>query len=403
MKKLLFTYFLTLLVSSILAQGSCLTTEQTFLESERDVSFAAGLEELQVLSEDFEQGLLEDASRDGFKEVTIPVVVHVLYRLEENNISYDQILSQIEVLNRDFNWQQSDKDLIPEVWRDLGVAAKFKFKLADRDPDGNFTNGVTRTQTDVENIGTEELYYLAHRSGVEPWTQPFYMNIWVCELKGNSLGFAILPGAKMSERDGIVISPRAFGTMGTAKAPYNMGRTMVHEAGHYFGLRHIWGSDNEKCSSTDYIDDTPKQKAENYGCNNFPSISCNNGPNGDMFMNFMDYSNDVCALLFTKRQVEFMQLVLKTNRRAMFYSNGVTAVAESRPSEWKIYPNPSDGMVHLEFGDGMPRTIEIFNAMGEVVGQWVPRKDIERRDLSSLPKGMYYLRSERHHQPLIIR
>ena len=124
MKKLLFTCFLALLVSTILAQGSCLTTEQTLLEMERDATFAGGMEAFQVLSEAFEHGTLDDASREGFKEVTIPVVVHVLYRLEENNISYDQILSQIEVLNRDFNWQQSDKDLIPEVWRDLGAAAK---------------------------------------------------------------------------------------------------------------------------------------------------------------------------------------------------------------------------------------------------------------------------------------
>ncbi len=403
MKKLLFTCFLALLVSTILAQGSCLTTEQTLLEMERDATFAGGMEAFQVLSEAFEHGTLDDASREGFKEVTIPVVVHVLYRLEENNISYDQILSQIEVLNRDFNWQQSDKDLIPEVWRDLGAAAKIKFKLADRDPDGNFTNGVTRTQTDVENIGTEELYYLAHRGGVAPWTQPFYMNIWVCELKGNSLGFAILPGSTMSKRDGVVISPRAFGTMGTAKPPYNLGRTMVHEAGHYFGLRHVWGSDNEKCGSTDYIDDTPKQKAENYGCKTFPSISCNNGPNGDMFMNFMDYSNDVCALLFTKRQVEFMQLVLKTNRRAMFYSNGVTSVADPNLNEWKIYPNPSTGVVHLEFGDTLPGKMELFNVMGEMVGQWIPANNIERWDLSSLPKGVYYLRSLGHHQSLILR
>lgn len=384
-------------------QGTCLTEQQTMQEMESDPDFAGGMEEFRSLSEGFERGEFSESSRDGFKEVIIPVVVHVLYRLEENNVSYEQIASQIEVLNRDFNWRQTDKDLIPEVWRDLGTSAKFTFKLADRDPDGNFTNGITRTQTDVENIGTEEWYHLPNYGGVAPWTLPFYMNIWVCELKGNSLGFAILPGAKMSNRDGIVISPRAFGTMGTAKSPYNLGRTMVHEVGHYFGLRHVWGDDNEKCGATDYMDDTPKQKAENFGCKTYPSISCNNGPHGDMYVNFMDYSNDVCALLFTKRQVEFMQLVMKTNRRAMFYSNGVTEVDEITSNEWKLYPNPSEGVVHLEFGSEVPKSVELFSALGERIMQWNPSQSIERIDLSYLPKGVYYLRSTDQHQSLILR
>jgi len=373
------------------------------LEAEHDVPYAEGLEEVRAMAEDFEAGRIDVSREDDFKEVVIPVVVHVLYRLEENNISSEQIHTQIEALNRDFNAVNADRDKIPEVWRNLSTSAKFTFKLADRDPDGNWTTGITRKQTDVKNIGTEERYYLPASGGVAPWNQAFYMNIWVCELEGNSLGFAILPSSSMSSRDGIVMAPRAFGTIGTAKAPYNQGRTLVHEVGHYFGLRHLWGDDNESCGATDYIDDTPKQRSENYGCAGYPSVSCNNGPHGDMFMNYMDYGNDTCALLFTKRQVEFMQLIMKRNRRAMFYSTGVTGMKERTSYRWTVYPNPSEGVIHIEFGEDIPEEVVVMNTLGGIVARLSSPRSIERIDLGELPAGVYYLRSHDHHQTLIIR
>jgi hypothetical protein len=99
-----------------------------------------------------------------------------------------------------------------------------------------------------------------------------------------------------------VILYSAFGTLGTATAPYNLGRTATHEVGHWLNLIHIWG-DRLDCGGTDFVDDTPPAQAPNYGKPDFPHVSCSNGPNGDMFMNYMDYVDDAVMIMFTPGQV----------------------------------------------------------------------------------------------------
>ena len=118
------------------------------------------------------------------------------------------------------------------------------------------------------------------------------------------LGYAQFPGGQ-PETDGVVINYKAFGTTGTAQAPFNLGRTATHEVGHWLNLRHIWG-DTSDCSGTDFVDDTPKAQRQNYGTPTFPHISCNNAPNGDMFVNYMDYVDDEAMFMFTTGQVERM-------------------------------------------------------------------------------------------------
>jgi hypothetical protein len=110
-----------------------------------------------------------------------------------------------------------------------------------------------------------------------------------------------------------VIDYRAFGTKGSAQAPFNLGRTATHEVGHYFNLRHIWG-DTEDCSGSDFVADTPNAAGPNYGTPKFPSVSCSNGPNGDMFMNYMDYVDDAAMFLFTAQQVVRMRTALEMAR-----------------------------------------------------------------------------------------
>lgn len=402
MSKLFLFSFLLLALHSA-AQVHCATDSEVEKEQAMDYEYAEGVRVLNELSEAFEFEAFSASSRDGFKEVTIPVVVHVVYREEVNNISFEQIKSQIDVLNRDFNAENSDIDKIPEAFRSLASSAKIRFELADKDPFGNFTKGVTRTLTTVENIGTENLYHQSSRGGRDPWPQVHYMNVWVCELEGNTLGFALLPGSKMSERDGIVMSPRAFGTMGTAQPPYNLGRTFIHEVGHYFGLRHLWGSDDASCSSTDYISDTPTQLKENFGCKPFPSFSCPGESNGDMFMNYMDYGNDTCMLLFTKRQVELMQLVMKTNRGALFHSSGFTGIYDAREARFSVYPNPSEGDFHIEFGIDRPESIEVVDVLGNVVYRHAVQSNIERLALGNLTAGIYTIRSAQHSTQIVIR
>jgi len=364
-----------------------------------EAGFAEGFDQIESQIAEFDLNQFP-STRDGFKEITIPIVVHVLYRLEEHNISYEQIASQIDVLNRDFNLLNADQAKIPDVFRSVAGKAKFTFKLANTDPYGNFTTGVTRTKTDVEYIADEMNYHKSSQGGKTPWNQALYLNIWVCEIKGGTLGWSILPGSNISERDGIVMSPRAFGTMGTAIEPYNGGRTLVHEMGHYFGLRHLWGSDDEACGFTDYMSDTPEQRSENFGCKEFPHYSCDGEPNGDMFMNYMDYGNDTCMLFFTERQVAYMQLIVKTVRRALFYSQGVTGVNDHLPSEIKLYPNPVLDQLHVELETR--EEIRIYNALGALVYVGSDQSLIQQVDVSDWSSGVYYVHAGEHVEKLIV-
>ncbi|MCL4540693.1 MAG: M43 family zinc metalloprotease, partial [Bacteroidetes bacterium] len=125
-------------------------------------------------------------------------------------------------------------------------------------------------------------------------------------------GYAQFPGGP-APTDGVAILNTAFGTTGTAAAPYNMGRTATHEVGHYLNLRHIWG-DEPECGADDFVEDTPLQADANFGKPKFPHISCNNGPNGDMFMNYMDYVDDDTMFMFTVGQVNRMHAALETMR-----------------------------------------------------------------------------------------
>jgi hypothetical protein len=140
------------------------------------------------------------------------------------------------------------------------------------------------------------------------------MNLWVCALN-DALGYAQFPGGP-SKTDGIVIDYRAFGTKGTASAPFNKGRTATHEVGHYFNLRHIW-ADTPGCSGSDLVADTPNCAGPNYGKPRWPKISCSNGPNGDMFMNYMDYVDDAAMFLFTQGQALRMRAVLSGPRAGL--------------------------------------------------------------------------------------
>lgn len=385
------------------AQHRCATVEKTDEVARQNAEYAEGKTEFEDMCAQYESGALDNAHRDT-KQLDLPVVVHVLYQSEANNVSYEQIKSQIDALNRDFDAAHGELDQIPEVWRGLAVSAGIRFHLADKDPDGNFTNGITRTQTNQSDIGDTDNYYKSSHGGVDPWPQPHYINIWVCEISSTILGYTILPSSTMAANDGIVIDPRAFGTTGTAQAPYNMGRTLVHEMGHYLGLRHVWGSDDESCTSTDYMSDTPWQMEANFGCSNFPHLSCINEGNGDMFMNYMDYANDSCALLFTERQVSFMRLVLLTSRVTLLHSQAYTGVNElSDASPPKIYPNPSEGVFHVEFPAGeRPVEGKLINAKGQVVKTIYPQTDIIRLDLQGFEKGVYYFVSPYQTSSLVL-
>ena len=156
----------------------------------------------------------------------------------------------------------------------------------------------------------------ASTGGIAPTDTKKFLNLWVCALGGGLLGYAQFP-AGPAATDGVVIHYRAFGTKGTAQAPYDKGRSATHEIGHYLNLRHIWG-DTPDCSGSDMVADTPNAAGPNYGKPPFPTVTCNNGPNGDMFVNYMDYVDDDAMFMFTTQQVARMRATLEGPRRTLW-------------------------------------------------------------------------------------
>jgi hypothetical protein len=250
--------------------------------------------------------------------ITIPVVVHVVYNDESENISDDQIESQISVLNQDYSGTNPNTSNVPSVWQGFIDDTNIRFALASEDPEGNDTTGITRTPTDVTEFFIDDSVKSAETGGVDPWDPDRFANAWVCKLANNLLGYAQFPGGP-PEIDGVVILNTAFGTTGTAAPPYNGGQTATHEFGHYLNLYHIWHPDNT-CSDGDEVADTPNQAGPNFTAPAFPHVTCDNGPNGDMFMNYMDYVEDADMFMFTPQQAARMLATLQGPRSGLSQS-----------------------------------------------------------------------------------
>lgn len=248
--------------------------------------------------------------------VRIPVVVHVVWQTEPQNLADAQVHSQIAVLNQDFRAGNPDTGQVPEVWRPLVADARLEFALATADPDGAPTTGIVRTRTDTPAFGTDDAVKRTATGGSDSWPADRYLNVWVCQLADGLLGYAQFPGGPPAT-DGVVVLHRGFGTTGTATAPFDRGRTTTHEIGHWLNLRHIWGDDGDGCHGTDFVDDTPNQAGPSRGLPSYPSISCDNGPDGDMFVNYLDYTDDAGMVMFTAGQVARMDATLAGPRATL--------------------------------------------------------------------------------------
>ena len=239
------------------------------------------------------------------KIITVKVVVNVVHNTRAQSISDAQIKSQIAALNRDFAAKNPDKSKVPVPWQGLVTDARIQFTL----------HTITRTQTAVASFAQNNGVKKPSRGGIAPFKPQKFLNFWVCPLSGGLLGYAQFPGGPTAS-DGVVINYQAFGTTGTARAPFNLGRTATHEVGHYFNLRHIWG-DTEDCSGSDMVADTPNCAGPNFQKPTFPVVTCSNGPNGDMFVNYMDYVDDDSMYLFTAQQVTRMRTALEGLRSGL--------------------------------------------------------------------------------------
>jgi PKD repeat protein len=273
--------------------------------------------------------------------ITIPVVVHIVYRLPSENITNVQVQSQIQVLNEDFRKLNADTVNIPSWFKSLAADFEIEFCLAQIDPYGNPTTGITRTQTTVASFTSDDKVKSSATGGKDPWPTNQYLNIWVCNLSGGLLGYAQFPWDYSSSpnTDGVVINYRYFGRGGSAQAPFNKGRTATHEVGHWLGLYHTFrggcaGTSPTTCNTGgDRVCDTPPTASSNYGCPGTQN-TCTETPTNmyDMTNNFMDYVDDACMNMFTAGQKTRVYSMLNLHRSWVFNASGKCNLTPTAPT-----------------------------------------------------------------------
>jgi hypothetical protein len=227
--------------------------------------------------------------------------VHVLYKTAQENISDAQIASQIAVLNEDFNLQNKDASNTPSDFSALKANVGIHFTL----------DSVVRKATNKKSWAPNDGMKKSSQGGSDAIDPDQYLNIWVCNLGQNLLGYATFPTSAGAWNDGVVVLYSAFGREGRLIAKYNKGRTATHEVGHWMNLRHIWG---DATCGNDFVGDTPLHNTANYNCPTYPHMStC--GPNiVEMTMNYMDYTDDACMYMFTNDQKDRMLSIFASAR-----------------------------------------------------------------------------------------
>ena len=373
------------------------------------------------------------AAQRQMANFSIPVIFHVIHGGEPlgvyPNLSTAQINSQISILNFDYSGfglnsgNFSNTSFPPSLKANTNI----NFCLAEKNPDGYvlFERGVERIDYHDKNWANPNTFgsIAALKTFVDNtvkantiWDPARYLNIWVTDVNSsvNLLGYATfpagngfpdnppLPGLGTVNDDGVWCSAKAVGDIGVQIPNYDKGRTATHEIGHYLGLRHIWGDSN--CGQ-DYCADTPQQQTSNNGCPSFPKVTCSNAPNGDLFMNFMDYSYDNCMYMFTNDQRTRMQTALTNSplRNQLTASSatlcGAVGLEERRASSllgMELFPNPSNGRVSVTLSSTASNGVKtrVYNVLGQPVYSHQSEPSASTAfeiDLGRQPAGIYFV------------
>lgn len=261
---------------------------------------------------------------ESIPTIVIPVVFHIVYSDESQNISDARILGQLQTLNEDFSATNPQISSVPEIFKPVIGNMNIQFCLATQDPNGRPTTGIIRRPTSVSvfQCRTSDIFRFSS-GGSDIWPRDKYLNIYIGNING-CLGYAAYPGFA-SSTDAAVIDYKTVGAnfMGTNSNVIGSGRIATHEVGHWLGLIHIWGEEGDPCSG-DNVDDTPLASAPNYGCPPFPSYSDCPGNPIMMTMNYMDYANSSCKSMFSKGQVVRVHAMFQPGapRYALLSSNG---------------------------------------------------------------------------------
>lgn len=355
--------------------------------------------------------------------VIIPVVFHIILTQAEitqlggTQALYDRAARQINVLNADFNAENSDSVAIPAVFKPLFGKANIYFALAHRKPDGTGTTGLEIKIAPTGFGGFAPLNGDSKHSntgGLDQWDNNRFLNVWVVHITGGTvLGFGYSPSYASALgvplETGVVIDYGTFGKKVSSFEYYinnaDKGRTLTHEMGHFFNLWHIWGNSqvgSGNCSDDDGVGDTPQQNDANQSnCPAFPKTNCTNSNGGEMFMNYMDYSGDACQHMFSKGQVTRMQAEIAStgpsyqltiHPELLQWPLGISDIEQQ--NAFDVFPNPSNGSFTLNIGQAASalRSVNVVNYLGQSVKAIeVTNSDdkIFSIDITAMPKGVY--------------
>jgi hypothetical protein len=259
--------------------------------------------------------------------IIIPVVVHVIYDGQAigvaPNITDAQVQSQITVMNQDYRKMFNTPGYNTNP---VGADIEIQFELAKQDPNGNPTNGIDRVSFCEPSWSDIDIEATLKPATI--WDPTLYMNMWSVKFTDTTLlGYAQFPDASglpglgssggTANTDGVVSSYDVFGSSDISSsfllaAPYDKGRTMSHEVGHWLGLIHIWG--DSPCGE-DYCADTPVHHDSNFGCPAPIPLSCDTPPVNEMIDNYMDYTDDACMSIFTQNQKDRITTIINNAAR----------------------------------------------------------------------------------------
>ena len=280
-------------------------------------------ENARTIGDEREAGL-----RGGNPVRIIPVVFHVIHEGGTENISKAQIEDQIRVLNEDFTRTNADTVNTRAIFKPVAANPNINFRLAQLDPDGNCTEGITRNFSSQSSNAGDNVKALVW------WDNTKYLNIWVVRTiasdgtsGGITLGFSSLPGFGGGGNDGIVIRADVVGTIGNVNSQLGgTGRTLTHEIGHYLGLFHPFQGGCSGGFFGEQIDDTPPVADASFGCDTTVNSCTNDSPDlPDMIENYMDYANDECMNLFTLGQADVFESTLANVRDELISSGNLIA------------------------------------------------------------------------------
>ncbi len=403
------------LVFSVLkgaTQQRCGTAEYFKQQLSDDPTYRQRLDEVENFTRQ-KTGTENTAQRTGSLQgvIKIPVVFHVLYHLPEENITAAAIQQQIDALNRDFRKRNNDTVNTPAAFKSVAADMEIEFYPATMDPQGRSTSGIVRKYTPVTQWYADDKMKFTSGYGDDAWDSRSYLNIWICNLK-SAFGYSNFPGVD-NKIDGIVIASVVFSTTyGSVNPVY--GRTLVHEVGHWLNLRHLWG---DTYCGDDYISDTPKQAGYTPDCPSGIRISCGNSPAGDMYMNFMDFTDDRCMNLFTLGQKQRARALFEPGgpRNSLLSSKGLnisTIQAAEVPDfypQWlhaQVYPNPATSSINIYFEYDerwLGKELLVVDMTGRVVIKKIINSKIQNIDISRLPAGVYFIRAEKDGEKIISR